>query len=188
MRRSGQAMIVGLLLAGAAAQAQTSAPLQYAPPGTRFTWEGTVSGGTRTNTFTVMPQRGNYAAQVFGNETNIRTFTPGCRGCAGNIDDAEWLRLWPLRVGNATTLTRTDRQRNRSWIHTIRVLRTETIQLRVGPVQTFVIEDTSVENNGPWRGTRLTWWAPSLGWPVREVTTDNQGVNERFEVIAHQRP
>lgn len=183
-------LALGLLPAATAAQAP--APMQFAPAGTRLTWQITEPGGTTVRTNTVGRPNGQWPTFVRGTETQVRRWVaPGCWGCAvdTSFDEAAYMALWPLRVGKTVTIVRQSTvYPERRWQDVIRVARTETVTVPAGQFQTFVIETESAGLHNAFQGTLTEWWAPAIGWSVKSLRVESSGQRSETVLTAHQRP
>jgi len=103
-----------------------------------------------------------------------------------NANEADVEPLFPLEVGKKVTFYREPALGRTS--DTVEVVRTETLSLPIGEVDTYVIETTSKQVSGPWVGTATVWYAPSVRWQVRWIITDTAGDRRRRELIAIERP
>ena len=103
-----------------------------------------------------------------------------------NTNEADIEPLFPLEVGKKVEFYRQPRAGRTQ--DTVEVVRTETLTLPFGPVDTYVIETTSKVVSGSWVGKATVWYAPSLRWQVRWEITDNAGDKRRREVTEVQQP
>lgn len=103
-----------------------------------------------------------------------------------NTKEADIEPLFPLEVGKKVEFYRQPRVGRTH--DTVEVVRTETLNLPFGPVDTYVIETTSKVVSGSWVGKATVWYAPSLRWQVQWMITDNAGDKRRRQVIDVQQP
>ena len=103
-----------------------------------------------------------------------------------NTDAAAIEPLFPLEVGKQVTFKRNPPAG--AAIDVVKVVRTETLQLAMGPVDTFVIETRSEIPSDNWVGESTFWYAPSLKWQVQIVIKDNKGDNRRRQVVEIKAP
>ena len=71
---------------------------------------------------------------------------------------------------------------------TVKLVRTETLTLPFGTVETHVIETTSKLISGDWVGRSTVWYAPSLRWQVQGLITDNTGDNLCRQLVEISQP
>jgi hypothetical protein len=112
-------------------------------------------------------------------------------------------KLYPFRVGNQiefdrnadthTTVGSTVTNSTVVAFHdVIRVVRQERVTTKAGTFSAFVIEhrENSLLANGtpPWRLLYTYWWAPQLGYAVKQVDEMNGRVMRQFEVTDWKQP
>jgi hypothetical protein len=103
-----------------------------------------------------------------------------------NTSEADVEPIFPLVVGKKATFERWPSAGRTT--DSIEVLRTETLALPIGTVDTYVIESRSQALSGGWAGKTTVWYAPALRWQVQWEITDNQGDNRRRQVIEVREP
>jgi hypothetical protein len=166
-----------------------SAPLDYAPPGTRITLANVVNGNPSETRITVAGASGPRASFV-AEDGRVGGAYPGCWDCGGGmrIDEAAYAALWPLAPGKQVTFLRTapDGQQARVMI---RVIGRETIETPAGSFDAWLL-DGRVENvTGPRRSAQVrAWWAPEPGWVVRAEGGDSLGNTLSSEAVAIDLP
>jgi hypothetical protein len=103
-----------------------------------------------------------------------------------NTDVADMAPLFPLQVGKKVTFNR--HPRAGKVIDTADVVRAETLQLMLGPVDTFVVDTDSrgIDNN--WSGSGTVWYAPALHCVVQIEFKDVDGVDKRRQLVEIRKP
>jgi hypothetical protein len=105
--------------------------------------------------------------------TERRTWVPFCWGCQSNLfEEDKYAALWPLQVGKSVSFTRTSKEGGRQWLHTIKVTGAEEITVPAGRFATFTVEEEAKSANGDWWAKSRFWWAPSVGYMVRDEVTE----------------
>ena len=173
------------------AQAPAGAPQPSLPPsnyelaeaGTVFIWRDLNSGDTKEEHV-----KGNVGRMMDSNFGRRRSFAyvPDPWADNENTKEADIEPLFPLEVGKEVTFHR--QPRIGRTVDTVKVVRTETLTLPFGTVDTYVIETTSKVVSGSWVGTATCWYAPSVRWQVQWVIQDNDGDNRRRQVIEVRKP
>jgi hypothetical protein len=164
------------------------APLKYAAAGTAILFDLVENGERQDVSIRVgMPSASMAMFERIGE--GVHGFYPACWSCGRHrIELEKYLALWPLQVGNSTELLRTHNEDGRRWRHRISVVRTETISLPFGAVDTFVLEEIVSAEVGPWKGFSTSWFAPSIGWTVRYEARDSEGKYRRHVAARVDRP
>ena len=161
------------------------APSDYelAEAGTVFVWRDLDTGDIRRER--VVEPVGRLMISSWGDRRSF-AYVPDPWADNENTDPADIEPLFPLEVGKKVTFYRQPAL-GRTF-DTVEVVRTETLSLPIGEVDTYVIETTSKLVSGSWVGTATVWYAPSVRWQVRWIITDTAGDRRRREVIAIERP
>jgi hypothetical protein len=172
-------------LAQAAASAPTLPPSNYelADEGTVFVWRDLNSGET------VEERVGKHSGRMMESRYGTRrsfSYVPDPWADNENTDPAGIEPLFPLEVGKKVSFER--RPGIGLTKDTVEVLRTETLTLPFGSVDTYVIATESRAVMANWVGKATVWYAPSLRWQVQWVIADNDGDNRRRQVIEVRNP
>ena len=207
--RSARRWMAVLALAGAVAApstapAQTSAPMEFPPPGTRWIIRTTErTGGTYLATYTVLEPgalRGQAAFRV-SDAVGVQFFERAGRNWFATVVREKERTgstphtgtfAWPLEVGKTWTSTYQyrDNQRNfrynnvtTSW----RVAAEEEVTVPAGRFRALRLEG---ENNG---NRWTTWYAPAMRIVVKEIHERKAGHpsgagETSFEVVRHAGP
>ena len=67
-------------------------------------------------------------------------------------------------------------------------MRSETLTLPIGKVDTYVIQTKSEIASIGWTGEATFWYAPALEWYVQAVIKDSAGDDRQRQVIAITKP
>lgn len=156
---------------------------ELAKGGTVFVWRDLDTGDIRRER--VVDPVGRLMLSDWGDRRSF-AYVPDPWADSENTDPADIEPLFPLEVGKKVTFHRQPAL-GRTF-DTVEVVRTETLSLPIGEVDTYVIETTSKLVSGSWVGTATVWYAPSVRWQVRWIITDTAGDRRRREVIAIERP
>ena len=157
----------------------------HAPaPGTNIVWQGESHRGSFTsrNVFT-----GVEGFKILFKRGGVEegAWIPFCYGCAHNIIDVEaYAGLWPLEVGKSVSFRRKREDGSREWAHVIKVVGTESVTVGAGSFDTFVVEETATSIGRNWRGTSRFWWAPSVGYIVKEEIEER--IRDRNQCLSRQ--
>lgn len=198
----GSLLCVGVLLSILAACAPTSKPAplaqapvsaaapalppsnyDLAPEGTVFVWRDLNSGET------VEEQVGKSVGRMMDARYGTRrsfAYVPDPWADNENTKEADIEPLFPLEVGKKVSFDRHPRAGLSK--DTVEVLRTETLVLPIGSIDTYVIATESRTVMDGWVGRATVWYAPSLKWQVQWEITDNRGDNRRRQVIEVRKP
>src|ERR1043165_8750889 len=152
------------------AHAAAGAPQPSLPPsnyeladaGTVFIWRDLDTGETKEEH--VKEHRGRQMESNFGSRRSFG-YVPDPWADNENTNEADIEPLFPLQVGKKVTFYR--QPRDGRTFDTVEVVRTETLTLPFGTVDTYVIETTSKKTVGDWVGKATVWYAPSLRWQVQ---------------------
>lgn len=163
------------------------APFSLAPPGTII--KGRRHDGTETElrvdaigdlsfTYTRLDKEGS--------QNTSRPFCwAGCNPTRRPVEIDRYREIWPLEVGKSTTFQRKRSDGSAVWIHKLKVVRTETIETALGPLDTFVIEEQARgTGTSRWRGKETFWYAPAIDWWVKVEWSDNQGTKGQWAITA----
>lgn len=176
-----------LLLAHALADsAQPSLPpsnYELAEPGTVFVWRDLETGETKKEY--VKEHKGREMEANFGSRHSFG-YVPDPWADSDNTNEADIEPLFPIEVGKKVSFYR--QPRDGRTFDTVEVVRTETLSLPFGNVDTYVIETTSKMVVGSWVGKATVWYAPSLRWQVKWVIKDTEGFRRSRQVIEIQKP
>lgn len=156
---------------------------ELAEPGTVFVWRDLDSGEEKKEY--VKEHVGRLMQANFGSRRSF-AYVPNPWADNENTNEADIEPLFPLEVGKKVSFYRQPRDGRTS--DTVEVVRTETLTLPFGTVDTYVIETTSKMVSGSWVGKATVWYAPSLRWQVQWMITDNDGDNRRRQVIEVKQP
>lgn len=172
-------------LAQAAATAPTLPPSNYelAEAGTVFAWRD-LNTGELTEEKLEQPI-GRMMQSHFGAKRSF-AYVPNPWADNENTKAADVEPLYPLEVGKTVSYFRQPRAGRTE--DTVTVLRTETLSLPFGTVDTYVIQSRSRLVSGSWVGIATVWYAPSLRWQVQWEITDNEGDNRRRQVVEVRNP
>ncbi len=124
----------------------------------------------------------------YGNELRQIRFCTYCENALNTFEKDKYLALWPLETGKRVTYLRKRKSQDLAWQHTVTVLGTETIDTGFGPVDTYVVREDMAAVFRTWQGTRTHWWAPSIGYAVKAIRTDNKGYSSEVRVVRVERP
>jgi hypothetical protein len=174
-----------LAQAVAGAPQPTLAPSNYelADAGTVFVWCDLDTGETKEEY--VKEHIGRLMDSNFGSRRSF-AYVPDPWADNENTNEADIEPLFPLQVGKKVAFYR--QPRNGRTFDTVEVVRTETLTLPFGAVDTYVIETTSKTMVGDWVGKATVWYAPSLRWQVQWQIEDNARDHRRRQVIEVKQP
>jgi hypothetical protein len=150
--------------------------------GTNIVWQGESHRGSSTsrNVFTGVE---GFKITFKRGGAEEDAWIPFCYGCTRNVIDMEaYGGLWPLEVGKSVSFRRKREDGSREWAHIIKVVGTESVTVGAGSFDTFVVEETATSIGRNWRGTSRFWWAPSVGYIVKQEIEENEGAWSRAEV------
>lgn len=173
------------------AQAPAGAPQPSLPPsnyelaaaGTVFVWRDLDTGDVKEEH--VKEHSGRQAEATFAGRRSFG-YVPDPWADSENTNEADIEPLFPLEVGKKVSFHRQP-EAGRTF-DTVEVLRTETLTLPLGTVDTYVIETTSKLVSGGWVGTATVWYAPSVRWQVQWDIDDNRGDRRRRQLIEIKQP
>jgi hypothetical protein len=149
------------------AEALEPASFDPAPAGTASVWDDLNSSDSGRS---IIRDNDGYEVRWSwkGEPREGYIFCPYCGSTRFDVDD--YAALWPLEVGKSVEFWRYSHSNNgRKWKDTIRVVGTETVELESGPVETFKVVNESRAYSHSWSGTFTYWYAPSIGWTVKQV-------------------
>lgn len=194
-RRTGLVLAMAaavLMLASSSPSFAAADPFKCPKVGTVFTWS---SGGRVTTAeqdgFTC------FAKDAAGGRLSAFLGLFGIPELVSNHGET----LYPFRVGNqiefdrnasvSTTVGSTVTTSTKAAFHdVIRVVRQEQVITKAGTFEAFVIErrETNFLQKGfpPWVYTY--WWAPQLGWAVKQVDALNGRVVRQIELTEWKQP
>lgn len=155
---------------------------ELADPGTVFVWRDLNTG--KTHDEIVQEKVGRMLQANFKGRRSF-AYVPDPWADNENTKEADIEPLFPLEVGKTVSFYRQPRA-GRTF-DTVKVVRTETLTLPFGAVDTYVIETTSKATTG-WVGRSTIWYAPSLRWQVQWLITDNKGDNRRRQLVEVKQP
>jgi hypothetical protein len=156
---------------------------ELADAGTVFVWRDLDTGETDKELVL------DHVGRMMKSDFKLRrryAYVPNPWADNENTKEADIEPLFPLEVGKKITFHRQPAAGRT--IDTVEVVRTETLSLPIGKVDTYVIETISKLESGSWVGTATVWYAPSVRWQVRWLITDTAGDRRRREVIAVKHP
>ena len=173
------------------AQAPADAPQPVLPPSnyelaaedTVFVWRDLDTGETKKER--VKEPDGRLMRSNYGSRRSF-AYVPDPWADDENTEASDIEPLFPLEVGKEVTFNR--KPRAGRTVDTVKVVRTETLPLAFGAIDTYVIETTSKMVNGNWVGRATVWYAPSLRWQVQWLIEDNKGDRRRRTVIEVEKP
>ena len=171
--------------AGAALGAQpTLPPADFKAPPNGMVIEWQDANGSDSSAITVLGRDGYWLNWQNDEGENRSGYTLFCWSCneAYSFSEDSIDQLFPLQVGNTASLTRSKGQN--VWADQIEVVGTETVEVPAGVFDVFVIETRSRSVGGRWRGERLNYYAPALGWNVKIENSDNEGRSWTWHVVA----
>jgi hypothetical protein len=167
-------------------------PFQCPRPGTVLSWS---SGGR----VTIGEQDGFTCLAKDANGGPLRAFL-GLFGIPELVSN-HGEKLYPFSVGNqiefdrnanvTATVGSTVTTSTRPVVHdVIRVVRLERVNTKAGTFSAFVIErrETVLMPKGFAPSVYTYWWAPQLGWVVKEVDEFNGHVNRQVEISEWKQP
>ncbi len=156
---------------------------ELAAEDTVFVWRDLDSG--KVTKEYVKEHEGRLMQSNFGSRRSF-AYVPNPWADNENTKEADIEPLFPLEVGKKVSFYRQPRAGRTQ--DTVEVVRTETLTLPFGSVDTYVIQTTSKVVSGNWVGKATVWYAPSLRWQVQWEITDNAGDKRRRQVIEVHQP
>ena len=169
--------------ASAAAPKMAPSNYEFVAPGTVVVWRDLNSGDLFEEH--VKQPNGRMMDSMIGSRRSY-AFVPDPWADNENTKAADIEPLFPLEVGKQVTFKRNPPAGLATDV--VKVVRTETLQLAMGPVDTYVIETRSEIPSDNWVGEATFWYAPSLKWQVQMVIKDNKGDDRRRQVIEIKAP
>jgi hypothetical protein len=169
--------------ASAAAPQLAPSNYEFVAPGTVVVWRDLNSG----NLFEehVKQPKGRMMDSMIGSRRSY-AYVPDPWADNENTKAADIEPLFPLEVGKQVTFKRNPPAGPATDV--VKVVRTETLQLAMGPVDTYVIETRSEIPSDNWVGEATFWYAPALKWQVQMVIKDNKGDDRRRQVVEMKAP
>lgn len=184
---AGAAFILALSSTLATSQTNLNGSYVAAPAGTVLVWKITKPGSTEYRENIMEPTYGFRMAYKRRGEQDA-AWVPFCYGCARHpFEEEKYSRLWPLEVGKSVTLLRNRRDGTRQWEHTIEVAGIEQIEVGAGTFDTFHIIEKSHSVGRKWKAENHYWWAPSVGYMVKNKMSDNEGESSTTELAELRR-
>jgi len=95
----------------------------------------------------------------------------------GSVDRAAIESIWPLEIGK-TVSTVAKGPKGGEQLLTLRVAKTETVEVKAGRYDCFVVELDVNIGHGKWIGRFRNWYAPALGFVVKN----------QLQMLAGERP
>lgn len=186
--------ILAFALVGFAALPAFANDIVAVKPGTILEWRRDADGTQSTGKTEIRGVDDVVVSVSRVGEAEVRPTIPLCWGCAKHgrydyiIDRDEYRKLWPLEIGKKVEFQRHRDDYSSSWKHTIEVVGKETLTIGGNPVETFKVIETvewlpqnsSQSGSNRWRGEATRWWAPSVGYMVKQVSTQNRGDWQRL--------
>jgi hypothetical protein len=184
MLAAGCASATGKQPALAPAQPVTLSPSDYAlaPKGTVVTWRDLLTGATLEEQ--VGDSQGLMMQSRIGDRRSF-AYLPDPWADNENTRQDDIAPLFPFDLGKKITFTRKPQA---GIAHdTVEVLRTETLTLPLGKVDTYVIHTKSEMADG-WVGEATAWYAPALDWYVQMEIKSTDGDHRVRQAIALKKP
>lgn len=155
--------------------------LRVAPPGTRMTWRRLDGHGTESGVIGALDSDllAHYVWE--GRPCSMYFFGIRCAGDEVRFDRDAYLSIFPLEVGKAVSFRRSVEQWE--WINTINVISTETLDLRFGAVDTFLVACETQGQNNPFHVRNDIWYAPCVGWNVQFRYRDSRGESYSWQAV-----
>jgi uncharacterized caspase-like protein len=95
----------------------------------------------------------------------------------GSYDRAAIEAIWPLEIGKTVSAVAKG-PKGREEFLTLRVVKTETIEVKAGRYDCFVVDLEMTVGHGKWVGRFRNWYAPAVGFVVKN----------QLEMLAGERP
>ncbi len=169
----------------APAEPVTLTPSDYAlaPKGTLVTWRNLLTNETMEER--VGEAQGLMMQSQIGDRRSF-AYLPDPWADNENTRQDDIAPLFPLDVGKRVKFTR---QPGAGLAHdTVEVLRSETLTLPIGKVDTYVIHTKSEIAAADWVGEATVWYAPDLDWYVQMVIKGSEGDHRERQMIAITKP
>lgn len=182
---TGCAPPVAKTVALAAAEPVTLSPSDYAlaPKGTVVTWRDLLTGQTMEER--IDESQGLMMQSHIGSHRSF-AYLPDPWADNENTRQEDIAPLFPFEVGKSVSFTR---QPEAGLAHdTVEVLRTETLTLPMGKIDTYVIHTKSEIAADGWVGESTYWYAPSLDWYVQLVIKSTDGDDRERQIISIAAP
>jgi hypothetical protein len=160
-------------------------PSDYAlaPKGTVATWRNLLNGEIVKEE--VDASRGLMVQSRVGDHRSY-AYLPDPWADDENTREGDIAPLFPLDVGKTVHFTRTPKAGLAK--DTVEVLRTETLTLPMGKVDTYVIHTKSEIASDGWVGESTFWYAPALDWYVQMVIKDTDGGHRERQIVSITKP
>jgi hypothetical protein len=161
----------------------SSSDYALAPEGTIVTWRNLLTDDTMEEK--IDASEGLMMQSHFGSHRSF-AYLPDPWADNENTREADIAPLFPLEVGKKVSFSR---QPQAGLAHdTVEVLRTETLSLSIGKVDTYVIHTKSEIAADKWVGESTFWYAPSLDWYVQSVIKSSDGDDRERQIISITKP
>jgi len=163
----------------------TLSPSDYAlaPKGTVVTWRDLLTGQTMEER--IDESQGLMMQSHIGSHRSF-AYLPDPWADNENTRQEDIAPLFPFEVGKSVSFTR---QPEAGLAHdTVEVLRTETLTLPMGKIDTYVIHTKSEIAADGWVGESTYWYAPSLDWYVQLVIKSTDGDDRERQIISIAAP
>jgi hypothetical protein len=185
MKKVFLVIVAAILASGAAAASEISLPpadFKAPPAGMVIEWSDANSDDS--SAITILGRDGYWLKWRNDEGENRSGYTLFCWFCDREYSFSEDSvdSLFPLQVGKKASISRA--KGNGVWADEIEVVGTETIEVPAGVFDVFVVKTTSRRVTGSWRGERLNYYAPALGWNVKIENSDSEGNNWTWHVTA----
>jgi hypothetical protein len=162
-----------------------AAEFRIAAPGTTMTWKRLDGYKTETGRIgEVEDMLVHYSWE--GQDQRTYLFCIGCESSSTDFDLDAYKELFPLEVGKAVEFPR--RIEEWHWINRITVVDTETLQLPLGEVNTYIIQSETRGLDNPFHARNRIWFAPDIGWNVQFQYQDSRGVSYAWQAVAFTPP
>lgn len=186
--------VVALLACSSVAAATGSqlppAPFAPAPPGFKQTWRQLDGNGSAESATHAIDSYRITRSWKGGKPYSFYLFCLHCTRKNAEFDLDTYATIWPLEVGKSVSFELTIPSKDEVWryTNTIRVVGTETIRLPFGEVDTYVLVVRTEGTNNSYWFERRAWYAPSIGWPIRFLSSDRDDKKTSWETVSYQLP
>ena len=166
------------------------APFAPAPAGFKQTWRQIDGDGSAESATHAIDGYRVTRTWRGGKRYGFYLFCLHCTRKNAEFDLDKYAAIWPLQVGKSVIFKLTIPAEDEVWhyTNTIRVVDTETIRLPFGEVDTYVLVVRTEGTNNSYWFERRAWYAPSIGWPVRFVSSDRDDEKTSWETVSYQLP
>jgi len=151
------------------------------PPGTTLVWQGTSAGEAVIKQNEGLLARWTWQGKAIERYGLVTRGDVGKHFAASDVD-----AFWPLVNGKSVTYLRKDG--SKVWQDSLTVVGTETVVVPAGTFDAYLIQYESTARHGEWSGKLRVWYAPSLGWAVKNEYSDSTGEASYQELIAVRLP